>query len=768
MSDTSPTPSRIYALIIGINKYKHEKHKDLEGCVTDATAFMGYLTQDLGVSPDQIVCLLDKQATRQGILDAFESHLLSNLNINSSDTIVIYFAGHGARVTAPLEWHSSGGMCEMILPYDAGWSNMREDIENGTAPADREHFTHGIPDRTLGSLIYKLHRRIRGDNIVVILDSCFSASGTRATATIRNSEVRDTLPSATDSELVESSAFDMLPESQRLDGTKWAGGLAPRKSTHILLAACPCDKFAQEICTVTENGVKVPMGLFTFCLLQALRSCKLSNTSYLGLMNLAAKSMNIYAAQHPQQVSPQLPQCEGANRDRVLFQTKFALTRGMLRIFKRGVREYFIKAGSAVGVMVDTVFDVYSADMPPGSHSTVQLVAAHVRSTEAILRAIEPGQTVEIPPEAYARVAKFNDESNKVRVLVVDRHLFDPVWEEVFSKLDSLPIRIIWTQPDELSDLIIKPTQAGASLQSQPIFPHAQAATKILNSEDETLVETLTSILAGIVRFHFHLHRQNPKTTLRDLVGMQLFELEVSPSSSPFELPIYEPKKNAVDLFDGSLGTECAVQLQEDPTKQYGLMLTNNSGMELFPYVFYYDPQDYSITPIYISAGNTKTDNTAPDNTALENTTLETTISENTTPRDTTPENVTHENITLDNTGSDSATLNNTTSKKPVQKNTAPLSALFRGVPGRPGEGGMQIGYGSNGDPIHMKVPEGYKQDFGYFVMLVSSQWVDIEHVSQYSPFEAARKGEDKEPEGDLEFWDTVTVRLLLSKKEIV
>ena len=56
----------------------------------------------------------------------------------------------------------------MILPYDASWSNMREDTEKGTSPADREYFVHGIPDRTLGSLIYKLHARI-GDNIVSIV-----------------------------------------------------------------------------------------------------------------------------------------------------------------------------------------------------------------------------------------------------------------------------------------------------------------------------------------------------------------------------------------------------------------------------------------------------------------------------------------------------------------------------------------------------------------------------------------------------------------------
>lgn len=89
----SSNPSRIHALVIGINKYKHNKYRDLRGCVADANAIKHYLIQDLSVPEDQIVCLLDEQATRRGILDAFNSHLTCNPNIKCSDPIVIYFSG---------------------------------------------------------------------------------------------------------------------------------------------------------------------------------------------------------------------------------------------------------------------------------------------------------------------------------------------------------------------------------------------------------------------------------------------------------------------------------------------------------------------------------------------------------------------------------------------------------------------------------------------------------------------------------------------------
>ncbi|KAF8596659.1 hypothetical protein BDV93DRAFT_500245, partial [Ceratobasidium sp. AG-I] len=169
---------KLHALVIGINRYESPKRENLHGCVTDAMSVFTYLTHNLCVPRAQLLCLLDEQATRQGIIASFCSHLIDNPNIKHSDPIIIYFAGHGDSVAAPAEWCSSDGKCEMILPYDAGWSNVRKDIKSGIPPAERENFIHGIPDRTLGSLIYKL-RQVKGDNITVILDSCFSGSGTR-------------------------------------------------------------------------------------------------------------------------------------------------------------------------------------------------------------------------------------------------------------------------------------------------------------------------------------------------------------------------------------------------------------------------------------------------------------------------------------------------------------------------------------------------------------------------------------------------------------
>lgn len=164
--------SNLYGLVIGINKYKSPTHHNLEGCVGDAQEIAKYLTDELGVPSDNLVCLFDEEATRENILDKFRTHLIVNAKINTHDPIIIYyaggynkpwvrvsfhlflfFAGHGDRSKAPAEWHTDDGYMETLLPHDAGPS----DSQDG--------YVYGIPDMTLGALLSRLHQE-KGDNIV--------------------------------------------------------------------------------------------------------------------------------------------------------------------------------------------------------------------------------------------------------------------------------------------------------------------------------------------------------------------------------------------------------------------------------------------------------------------------------------------------------------------------------------------------------------------------------------------------------------------------
>lgn len=86
--------SNLFALVIGIDQY--EQIDQLLGCVSDAMSVAEYFLDTLNVPEDNMKWLIDSQATREGIIDTFRSHLTLNDKIQHSDPIVIYFSGRYA------------------------------------------------------------------------------------------------------------------------------------------------------------------------------------------------------------------------------------------------------------------------------------------------------------------------------------------------------------------------------------------------------------------------------------------------------------------------------------------------------------------------------------------------------------------------------------------------------------------------------------------------------------------------------------------------
>jgi hypothetical protein len=85
-----PITGEYWALIIGINKYKHAP--PLDTAVKDAVGVRDVLVQRYGFRRDRIIELLNEQATRTNIENA-----LFNLGrkAGAEDSVLIYYAGHG-------------------------------------------------------------------------------------------------------------------------------------------------------------------------------------------------------------------------------------------------------------------------------------------------------------------------------------------------------------------------------------------------------------------------------------------------------------------------------------------------------------------------------------------------------------------------------------------------------------------------------------------------------------------------------------------------
>lgn len=151
----SSPPSRVFALIIGINEYEHPAIKNLLGAVPDADAMDAFLQTIMHAPSNRIQNLRNEKATRYNIRSSLEN-LATNRDINEGDPILVFYAGHGGEASAPVGWPSGkgrDGKIQMICPYD--FVPLRD------APGEGQ----GIFDLSLAVLLDRI-AKTKGDNIV--------------------------------------------------------------------------------------------------------------------------------------------------------------------------------------------------------------------------------------------------------------------------------------------------------------------------------------------------------------------------------------------------------------------------------------------------------------------------------------------------------------------------------------------------------------------------------------------------------------------------
>lgn len=150
----------ILALVIGVDTYFSAEFPDLKVAVSDANAFEAFLTNHLKVPRANITSLRNARATRDSIISAFRE-LRDNVSDPREAAIVIYFAGHGARVQKPAEWstwETNSQQIEMMCPADIG--QVRTNPSTGETEV-----INGIPDRTIAVLLNHISK-VKGDNVV--------------------------------------------------------------------------------------------------------------------------------------------------------------------------------------------------------------------------------------------------------------------------------------------------------------------------------------------------------------------------------------------------------------------------------------------------------------------------------------------------------------------------------------------------------------------------------------------------------------------------
>jgi metacaspase-1 len=139
------------ALCVGINNYPGTRD-DLDGCVNDAHAWASLLADHYDFAKSDIALLLDRKATHRTMLSGLKQLLAG---ARAGDVLVFTNSSHGTYIAD----HDSdeAGYDEALCPWDAKDRLLVDDEL-------RELFSNAT----------------NGVRLTVVLDSCFSGTGTRA------------------------------------------------------------------------------------------------------------------------------------------------------------------------------------------------------------------------------------------------------------------------------------------------------------------------------------------------------------------------------------------------------------------------------------------------------------------------------------------------------------------------------------------------------------------------------------------------------------
>ncbi|KAH9923562.1 caspase domain-containing protein [Fomitopsis serialis] len=584
--------NRIFALVIAIDEYKSGEIINLHGCIHDGDDFTKFLTETLHVPESRIVRLINVEATRARILDKFDKDLINNPLIHRGDPIVIFYAGHGDRRSAPLTWAAENNMIETICPHDERMPDEKGEIVNG------------IPDRTFDGLMRHLANE-KGDNIIAVFDCCHSGGVMRGmTGTPRG--LSPELQRAPIPEDLDQNIWTWRPDGTVRDANMAVptGFSYPAMRSHVLLAACRQDEKAQENRVSVDGNTR---GLFTLHLLKFLRRAyeqaePLRQLTYARLLDHLLSPGAIELCGHP--LDGQHPLCEGKNRDRLLFSTSELSGEESSFAVRYENERLYVAAGRIHGVVKGTQFNVQAPKGVAGiSPDGVVLTADDVRELECIVQPSMPN----LPADARAVVVAWNSMPMKVRTSVSVSH-------------QGL-LNYTMVQPKEYYDLSLE-TDGDCWIidQFDPLTFRYAVPHKAFKSAD--IAVQPNEILEIVARWNFHLYRFNqpadqytPDSVERLRPKVELHRLEAKPEARQLR-PLLQ--KIGEDLFERASadevwcyplstykvpGTVKEARIH-DIAPYYGLTLLNDSDHDLFPYVFYFDPSNYAIQHWYLPPGN--------------------------------------------------------------------------------------------------------------------------------------------------------------------
>ncbi|MBL7807822.1 MAG: caspase family protein [Saprospiraceae bacterium] len=326
---SAQTPRKI-ALIVAVGDYPESSGWQKINAQNDVVLITNTLLRQ-GFKAGNITQVVDKDASREEILKTLRKTVKS---LKPGDVFLFQFSGHGQQV-ADDNGDEYDGFDEAIVPYNSPMKYQKDGYQGGNL----------IRDEELGALLDEARKKIGpSGNVLVILDSCHSGTGTRAMAMARG----------TDFVMADSSYIAQQPRNKPENG--WLpDALQIEKASMTAFFGATAGQLNYETKDETGQGI----GSLTYAFCQKLNESG-PNTTYRVLFDQVKTAMAGIAPY-------QTPQYEGT-MDQQIFGGALLEPPSYSKISECKSRNTIrIDAGWLHGMHEGTIVGLYPAGTPSPS-----------------------------------------------------------------------------------------------------------------------------------------------------------------------------------------------------------------------------------------------------------------------------------------------------------------------------------------------------------------------------------------------------------------
>jgi len=505
-------PSK-HALIIAVGDYPAEGGWSPISSVNDVDLIKAALLKQ-GFSKDNMMVLINGEANKAGIIQQLVA--LSG-KVNKGDIVVIHFSGHGQQIMDN-DRDELDGYDESLIPYDAN-------LYFSKTYKGENH----LRDDEMTSLLNALRIKLGDEgNVLVILDSCHSGTGTRGLAKSRGTEIK-----------FQSEDYNPSVQNDEDNFSEMGSDGEPGSSASmVVLSGASQEELNYEY---IDRSSGASYGSLSYSFSKALAKATPS-TTYRALFDMIKVEMNKIAPR-------QSPQIEG-DVDMEIFGGQAVDQKPYFMIADwLDEKTFTIHAGNLMGIYDGTEVGFYDINTSDPTKANPKAIG-HIINSSAIESDIilDGSLTEDDAKNAWVFVTKqnFGDLSIKVKIgNLKDKQLTNLL----SSKCEELPtVQIVKKDPE----LIIERTKHEGTDYLQIITIDELIVKKIdLNiGTPEDVSDAVVQRLKGYVQANL---LKNVNMSDRDLnVTFEIIPVTVKRSGSRYvvdqQLPIESKIKNGNQL----------------------------------------------------------------------------------------------------------------------------------------------------------------------------------------------------------------------------